>query len=143
MAIFLHIQIPSSQFTKEILAINLLMWTTVQTRFQPINHESVKVKVKVAQSCPTLWKPIDYIVHGILRSEYWKRQPFPFLGDLPNPGIKPRFPALHADSLPADPQGKPKNTGVGSLLLLQWIFLTQKSNRCLMHCRQILYQLSC
>ena len=30
-------------------------------------------------------------------------------GDLPNPGIEPRSPALQADSLPAEPQGKPKN----------------------------------
>ena len=30
-----------------------------------------------------------------------------------NPGIKPRFPALQVDSLPAEPQGKPTNTGVG------------------------------
>ena len=33
--------------------------------------------------------------------------------------IEPRSPALQADSLPAEPQGKPKNTGVGSLSLLQ------------------------
>ena len=46
-------------------------------------------------------------------------------GNLPNPGIKPRSPALQADSLPAEPQGEPKNTGVGSLSLLQRIFLTQ------------------
>ena len=51
------------------------------------------------------------------RPEYWSGKPFPFLGDLPNPGIKPRFPTLQADSLPAEPQGKPKNTGVGSLSL--------------------------
>ena len=50
-------------------------------------------------------------------------------GDLPNPGIEPRSPTLQADSLPAEPRGKPKNTGVGSLSLLQWIFLTQESNR--------------
>ena len=36
---------------------------------------------------------------------------------------------MQADSLPAESQGKPKNTGLGSLSLLQWIFLTQKSNR--------------
>ena len=36
---------------------------------------------------------------------------------------------------------KPKNTGVGSLSLLQRIFLTQESNRGLLHCRRILYQL--
>ena len=53
------------------------------------------------------------------RPEYWSGQPFPSPGDLPNPGIKPRSPTLRADSLPAEPQGKPKNTGVGSLSLLQ------------------------
>ena len=63
-------------------------------------------------------------------------------GDLPNPGIKPRCPALQADSLPAEPQWKPKNTGVGSLSLLQQIFLTQDLNWGPPHCRQILYQLN-
>ena len=49
---------------------------------------------------------------------------------------------MQADSLPAEPQGKPKNTGVGSLPLLQQIVPTQESNWGLLHCRQILYQLS-
>ena len=60
----------------------------------------------------------------------------------PNPGIKPRSPTLQAGSLSAEPQGKPKNTGVGSLSLLQGIFPTQGSNPGLPHCRWILYQLS-
>ena len=63
-------------------------------------------------------------------------------GSLPNSGIKPRSPTLQADSLPAELQGRPKNTGVGSLSLLQRIFPTQESNRGLLHCRWILYQLS-
>ena len=50
--------------------------------------------------------------------------------------------ALLADSLPGEPQGKPKNTGVDSLSLLQEFFRTQESNRGLLHCRRILYQLS-
>ena len=41
-----------------------------------------------------------------------------------------------------EPQGKFKNTGVGSLSLLQGIFMTPESNGGLLHCRQILYQLS-
>ena len=45
--------------------------------------------------------------------------PFPFPGDLPDTGIEPRYPALQADSLTAEPPRKPKNTGVGSLSLLQ------------------------
>ena len=36
-------------------------------------------------------------------------------GNLPDPGIEPTSPTLPADSLPAEPQGKPRNTGVGSL----------------------------
>ena len=76
------------------------------------------------------------------RPEYWREQPFPSPGNLPNPGIESRSPALRADSLPVEPQGKPKNTRMGSLSLLQRIFLTQESNQGLLHCRQILYQLS-
>ena len=59
--------------------------------------------------------------------------------DLPNPGIKPRSPALQADSLPSEPPGKPKNTGVGSLSLLQGIFLTQELNWGLMYYGWSLY----
>ena len=77
------------------------------------------------------------------KPEYWSGNPFPSPGDLPNPGIKPRSPALQAESLPAEPQGKPKNTEVGSLSFLQQIFLTQELNRgLLLYCRRILYQLS-
>ena len=70
------------------------------------------------------------------RPEYWSGQPSP------SPGIKPRSPAVQAESLPAEPQGKPKNTGVGSVSLLQGIFLNQESSWGLLHCRRILYQLS-
>ena len=54
----------------------------------------------------------------------------------------PRSPTLQVASLPSEPPGKPKNTRVGSLSLLQGIFLTQESNRGLLHCRWILHQLS-
>ena len=68
------------------------------------------------------------------RPEYWSRYPFPSLGDLPNPGIEFRSPALHENSLPvylpnpgieprsralevgslpAEPQGKPRT--------LEWV----------------------
>ena len=79
---------------------------------------------------------------GFSRQEYWSGLPCPPPGDLPNPGIKPRSPALQADSLPSESPGKPKNTGMGSLSLLQGIFLTQELNWDLLHCRRILYQLS-
>ena len=56
-------------------------------------------------------------------------------------GIFP-IQGLNTDPLPAEPQGKPKNTGVGILSLLQRIFPIQESNQGLLHCWQILYQLS-
>ena len=79
---------------------------------------------------------------GFSRQEYWSGLPFPSPGDFPDPGIKPGSPTLQVDSLPSEPQGEPKNTGVGSLSLLQEIFLTQESHWGLLHDRRILYQLS-
>ena len=47
-------------------------------------------------------------VHVIFRQEYWSGLPFPVPGDLPDPGIEPGSPALQADALPSEPQGKPR-----------------------------------
>ena len=44
---------------------------------------------------------------GFSRQEYWSGLPFPPPGDLPDPGIKPGFPALQTDSLPSELAGKP------------------------------------
>ena len=44
---------------------------------------------------------------GFFRQEYWSGLPFPSPGDLPDPGIKPRSPALQADALPSEPSAKP------------------------------------
>ena len=79
---------------------------------------------------------------GFSRQEYWSGLPCPLPGDLPNPRIKPRSPALQVDSLPSEPPGKPMNTRVGSLSLLQGIFPIQDQNWGLLYCRCILYQLS-
>ena len=98
--------------------------------------------MKVARLCPTLCDPMDYTVYGILQVRIREWVAFPFFRESSQPGIEPRSPVLQADSLPAEPQGKPKNTGVGSLSLLQQIFLTQELDWGLLHCRQILYQLS-
>ena len=42
---------------------------------------------------------------GFSRQEYWSGLPFPSPGGLPNPGIKPRSPALEADTLISEPPG--------------------------------------
>ena len=52
---------------------------------------------------------------GFSRSEYWSVEPFPSPGDLPNPGIEPRSPSLQAESLPAEPQGKPSLQKLNSI----------------------------
>ena len=48
------------------------------------------------------------------RPEYWSGWPFPSPEDLPNPGIKPRSPALQAESLSAEPQEKQIHTVIGA-----------------------------
>ena len=58
-----------------------------------------------------LCNPMDYSppgssVHGILQARILEWLPCPSPGGLPNPGIEPRSPALQADSLPSEPQGK-------------------------------------
>ena len=98
--------------------------------------------MKVAQSCLTLCDPMKYTVHGILQARILEWVAFPFSRGSSQPRDKPRSPAFQADSLPAEPQGKPKNIGVGSVYILQGIFLTQESDQSLLHFRQILYQLS-
>ena len=96
------------------------------TRKQVTNGAGFCKRVKISLSCPTLCDP--WTIHSMefFSPEYWSGWPFPSAGDLPNLGIEPRSPVLQVDSLPAESQGKPKNTGVGCLSLLQWIFLTQE-----------------
>ena len=68
--------------------------------------------------------PKDYTVQGILQARILEWVAFPFSRG----SSQPRSLTLQADSLPTEPQGKPKNTGVGSLSLLQWVSPTQESN---------------
>ena len=77
-----------------------------------------------------LCNPMDYTIHGILQARILEWVAIPSCRG-----------SLKADSLPAEPSGKPK-TGVGSLSLPQGIFLTQEWNRDLLHCGWILYQLN-
>ena len=65
----------------------------------------MKVKSLSVSDSATLWA----IAHqappfmGFSRQEYWSALPFPSPGDLPNPGIEPRSPALRADALTSEP----------------------------------------
>ena len=66
----------------------------------------------VAKSCLTLVTPWTAACQaplsmGFSRQEYWSGLPFPSPGDLPDTGIEPGCPALQADSLLTELQGKP------------------------------------
>ena len=58
---------------------------------QPLSHVRLATPWSVACQAP--------LFMGLSRQEFWSGLPFPSPGDLPNPGIKPRSPALQADSL--------------------------------------------
>ena len=72
----------------------------------------MKVKVKLLSRVQLFGTPwaVAYQIPlsmGFSRQEYWSGLPFPSPGDLPNPGIEPRSPALQADALSSEPPGKP------------------------------------
>ena len=68
----------------------------------------VSLVMSVAESHMTLCDPMDCSPPGEFpRQEYWDGLPFSFPRDLPDPGVKLRYPALQADSLPSEPPGKP------------------------------------
>ena len=69
----------------------------------------------VTQSCLILTTPWTVACQappsmGFSRQKYWSQLPFPSPGDLSNPGIELRSPALQGDSLPTELQGKPLGT---------------------------------
>ena len=101
------------------------------------------VKVKVTQSCPTLCDLRDFIVHGILQARILEWVAFPFSRGSSQPRDQTQvLPHCRRILYQLSYKGKPKNTGVGSLSLLQQIFPTQELNWDLLHCSQIFYQLS-
>ena len=83
---------------------------------------------------------MDYTVHGILQARILEWVSFSFSrGSFQ---LRDKNPTLQVNYLLAETQGKLKITGLGSLSLLQQIFLTQGLNLDLLLCRQILYCLS-
>ena len=135
---------PPGPSTHGIFQARVLEWVAISFS----RRKYRKKESEVTQSCPTLYDPKDCSppgssIHEILQARILERVAISSPGDHANPRIKPRSPALWADSLPAELPEKFKNTGVGSLSLLRGIFPTQESNQGLLHCRQILYQLSC
>ena len=80
--------------------------------------------------------------HGILQARILEWVAIPFSRASSQPRDWTHVWCIARDTLSSKPPGKPKNTKVCSLSLLQQILLTQKSNQGLLFCRQIIYQLS-
>ena len=113
--------------------------TSHNTKLSCLNEKKTELllvcKVKVAQLFPTLCNPMDYTVHGILQARILEWVAFPFSRCSSQHHIVGGFFTSWATK-------EDQEYGVGSLFLLQQIFLTQESNQGLLHCRRILYQLS-
>ena len=108
--------IPDSNDSFIIFPINFIVLFTYRSVIHFKFCMNVKVKWKlVTQSCPTLFDTTNCSPPGsteFSRQELWSGLPFPSSGDLPNPGIKPRSPALWADSLPTEPPVSTKSRQV-------------------------------
>ena len=108
---------PTEEQIKKVWCVCVCVW-----------WNTVCVLGLAAESCLTLCDPINCSPPGSpVHADSPGRNtrvglPGPPPGDLPNPGIEPRSPTLQVDSLPSEPQGKLRNTGVGSLSFLQGIF---------------------
>ena len=104
-----------------------LMSPALAGRFLPLAASEKLMKVEVTQSRLTLQPQGLYSPWNSPGRKTGVGSLSLLQGNLPNPGIEPRSPALWADSLPAEPPGTPKNAGVGRLFILQWVCLTQES----------------
>ena len=96
---------PPNSSVPEILQTRIVEWVA-------ISFSNACMHAKSLQLCPTLCDPMDSspqapLSTGFSREESWSGLPFPSPGDLPDPGIEHRPPALQADSLPSEPPGKP------------------------------------
>ena len=84
---------------------------------------------------------MEYIVHGILKAKILEWVVFPFSRGSSQLRDRTQVSRIAGGFFASLAKGKPKNTGVGSLSLLQQVFSTQESNQGFLYYRQILYQL--
>ena len=109
-----------------IFQARILEWVAIsfsRGTFRPRNQTRVSCIVgrrftvwatkwsEITQSCPTLCNTMDCSlsgssVHGIFQARVLEWIAISFSKGSSNPGIKPRFPALRADTLPSEPPGK-------------------------------------
>ena len=113
-------------------------------RGSPSSWNQVKWYIwkEVAQSCPTLCKPMEHTVHGILQARILEWVTFPFSRGSSQRGDWTQVSCIAGGFFTSWATREAQEYWSGYLSLLQGIFPTQELNRGLPHCRQILYQLS-
>ena len=104
---------------KDRNGMDLIEAEDIKKRWQ--KYTESESESEVAQSCPTLCNPIDYIVHGILQARILELVAFPFSRGSSQPRIEPRSPALQADSLSAEPQGNSTQKNYTKKIFMTWI----------------------
>ena len=100
-----------TQLVKNLPAMQI--WVQFLGWEDPLEKETATHSSILAWKIPWTEEPGGLQSMEFSKTEYWSGLPFPSPGDLPNPGIEPRSPALPADSLPTELGGKPR--GVSNL----------------------------
>ena len=98
--IFLYWKIYNESHIYIYIHINIYIYIHKHTHTHKVKWKSI--------SRVWLFTPWTIQSMKFSRPEYWSGYPFPSPGDLLNSGIEPRSPALQADALPAEPQGRPR-----------------------------------
>ena len=99
-----------------------------------------KSQIKWSESRSVMSNSLQHhgLAHGILQARILEWVALPFSRGSSQPRDWTQVSCTSGGFLPAEPRGKPKNTGVDGLSLLQGIFQTQELNMGLLHCRRIL-----
>ena len=102
----------TSHEQKKLILTWIVISMEVEANSKQVNQYIYKILLKVKVKSlsrvwlfATLWT-VAYqvpLLMGFSSQEYWSGLPFPSPGDLPNPGIEPKSPALYADALPSEP----------------------------------------
>ena len=114
------------KYDKENWASTLSSNTLPPLNFFSTLYLSGSLKVKVAESWPTLCDHMNYTVHGVLQARILELVAVPFSKGSSQPRDQTQVSLIAGGFFTSWTQGKPKNTGVDSLSLLQQIFLTQE-----------------
>ena len=98
---------PQSNVSLYELHLGMRLWLPCKPPRQCLFYKKGKWEWKSLSPVQLFATPWTTQSMDFSRPEYWSGYPFPSSGDLPIPGIESRSPALQADSLPAEPPGKP------------------------------------